>query len=157
LAEPGSYVQFFIAPKESEPTVPEPPAQNTDGPGGQYLLTAIGSMPKKLDSEPEAGHQADEVDSRVLKGTNIRPGIFGAVSESGFFVRTCEVQGELPEGEKTQVLYNSVRSKIDYPHAYVYRKFKDVRIETPDKLGEIQDHPDRASHDFPVEEQARVD
>jgi hypothetical protein len=114
-------------------------------------------MPKKLDSEPEANHQADEVGSTVLQGTNLRPGIFGAVSESGFFVRTCEVQDNLPKEEKTRVLYNSVRSKIDYPHAYIYRKFKDARMEAPNELDEKQNHPDRASHDFPVEEQPRVD
>lgn len=131
MAKPGSYVQFFIAPEQTPPTVREPPTKKTDGPAGQYLLTAIGSIPKNVDRVPEAGGQADNIDSTASSGIKLRPGIFGAVSESGFFIRTCRTEGRQRIGDEMQLQSSSVRSKIDYPHAYVYRKFNDVLLEDP--------------------------
>lgn len=130
FAKPDSFIQFFLAP-EAKTSDEFTQAYEPLTPRSPHTLTAIGTVPPEVEKVQAPGPQVRKTPRHP---TQIRLGHFGAVSESGLFLRSAAVgdqqQGRAEEpSQQTRVL-----SKISSPYSYFYRDFRSPRYKEREKL-----------------------
>jgi hypothetical protein len=116
IAEVDASIQFFIA--ENPVPAQTPPKDFVRVFEDMWRrTTVIGTVPSSIDSQKteETGPSVGTEVGNVI----IKPGHFGAVSESGIFLSTFPAVG-------TGSACVPVRTKIDLPYSYVYRDMRDA-------------------------------
>lgn len=137
LARPGDWIQFFtVNPskvKEQSDEGPKPldlhywqdsitkeriTTPETADAISWMESTVFGAVPSTIDKMPD---NDGGIDSK--KGVVFQQGHFGAVSESGLFLRSEQrMRKEYWEHIAITSEFRSFDTKIDVPHSYVYRK-----------------------------------
>jgi hypothetical protein len=135
VAKPNSYIQFFLSADEKRFQINEPvPTERKIAPGGVYSFTAIGAVSsdtRKFRAPTEAW-----VSNKTTEGknrTHARPGHFGAVSESGIFLRSADIKAEQKIGGAELAGQIPILSKINSPFSYFYRDMRSAEEKERDE------------------------
>jgi hypothetical protein len=140
FAKPNSFIQFFLAPegkkvridKSSRPDGKTPPAR-------PYILTAIGAVPHEVEKLQASGPLVKSTPD-LKNRTRIRFGHFGAVSESGLFLRSAAVDDKQQGGAKKHSQQTRVLSKVSSPYSYFYRARQlpqDKKADNPNPVQKV--------------------
>ena len=134
VAKPNSYIQFFLSADEKRFKINEPlPTERKLTPGGVYSFTAVGAVPS--DTRKFRAPTKAWVANKTIEGknrTHARPGHFGAVSESGIFLRSAEVRDGKMAGEES-VEQTPILSKVNSPFSYFYRDMRSAEEKERDE------------------------
>ncbi|KAG0650596.1 hypothetical protein D0Z07_2574 [Hyphodiscus hymeniophilus] len=118
IAEVDSLIQFFVA----NTTTPEAPPPMHPVHGGVWRrTTVIGTVPSTIDDQ-----RMDESPSSGKDKFIYLSGHFGAVSESGMFLRILPRKGAATSGDEIKK-DPSLHTKIDLPYSYVYKDMIEER------------------------------
>jgi hypothetical protein len=146
IIKPDSFVQFFVRADEKRFKINEiVPTERRPKPGGLYSFTAIGAVPPTVHTNPPSA----QVVNKTVETPNfayLRPGHFGAVSESGMFLRSAAVKDEQQGSAEEHSQRTPVLSKVSSPFSYFYRDFrpaKDRKRDEPKSLGDLRPAKDR--------------
>jgi hypothetical protein len=124
IAKPDSYIQFFIADNQNETSeATEPVSRSGEGPNTpdisrkSRMSTVLGTAPSTIDDQPSEPTGSQNARNALRRNIFPQVGHFGAVSESGIFLRKNAVDS------KGQEIHNAVvaTTKIDLPFSYIYR------------------------------------
>lgn len=134
VVKPNSYIQFFLSADEKRFKINEPlPTERKLTPGGVYSFTAVGAVPS--DTRKFRAPTKAWVANKTIEGKNLthaRPGHFGAVSESGIFLRSAEVKDGKMAGEES-VEQTPILSKVNAPFSYFYRDMRSAEEKERDE------------------------
>ena len=135
VAKPDSYIQFFLSADEKRFKINEPiPNDRKLAPGGVYSFTAVGAVPS--DTRKFRAQTAAWVANKTVEGKNrtyVRPGHFGAVSESGIFLRSAGVKDKQEMGDAELAEHTPILSKINSPFSYFYRDMRSAEEKERDE------------------------
>jgi hypothetical protein len=133
IIKPDLFVQFFLRADEKRFKINEiVPTERRPKPGGLYSFTAIGAVPPTVHTNPPSA----PVVNKTVETTNfahLRPGHFGAVSESGMFLRSAAVKDEQQGSAEEHSQWPPVLSKVSSPFSYFYRDFRPAKDRKRDE------------------------
>jgi hypothetical protein len=135
VAKPNSYIQFFLSADEERFKINEPvPTDRKIVPQGVYSFTAIGAVSSDTRNfrAPTEAWVANKT-TEGKKHTYARPGHFGAVSESGIFLRSADTKTEQKRGDAEPTEQIPVLSKINSPYSYFYRDMRSAEEKERDE------------------------
>jgi hypothetical protein len=138
IAKPKSFIQFFVALGEKSQIAPESQEQPDLDADLSPKHTVLGTVPSTIDEIP--GSPAKIVEGE-RKGVNFRPGLFGAVSESGLYLNYAAVKRDQPADDLIPSKQTLVSTKVDLPFAYFYTSFRNVaseKLAKPEVLAQKQ-------------------
>jgi hypothetical protein len=133
IIKPDSFVQFFLRADEKRFKINETvPTERRPKPGGLYSFTAIGAVPPTVHTNPPSAR----VVNKTVETPNfayLRPGHFGAVSESGMFLRSAAVKDEQQGSAEEHSQRTPMLSKVSSPFSYFYRDFRPAKDRKRDE------------------------